>query len=175
VEKSDCAQIGRVIKTFGYKGEFIAQIGKEFIEILLHEGSVFIETDEELVPYFIEFCESGDKDLYTLKFEDIDDVGQAKEFSTSILWFPVSKLPEEIKDNIILLDIKGFLVIDEHYGELGLAEEIIEMPKQSILRILRGKKEILLPVNEQFILETDRDKKQIRICAPEGLIESYLG
>jgi 16S rRNA processing protein RimM len=90
------------------------------------------------------------------------------------LWFPLNMLPQGFADQNLLLDIKGFQVIDRIYGEVGIAEEVFELSQQSILRIYKGKKEILLPVNDKFILKTDRKKRQIHIEAPDGLIESYL-
>jgi 16S rRNA processing protein RimM len=175
MKRSGCTEAGRILKTFGYKGEMIAQVRAEFIDIIVKEGSVFIETDEELVPFFIEYVEEGNQDLFTFKFEEIDDVGQAKEFTGNTLWLPLSVIPEDITTKDLLVDIKGYRVIDRNYGEVGIAEEVIEMPQQSILRIHKEKKEILLPVNEQFVLGIDRKKKQIHIDAPAGLIEAYLG
>ena len=175
MEKTDCIQAGRIVKTFGYKGEVIAHISEDFAKIIIKKGSIFIETDEELVPYFIESFEWGDKELHTIKFEDINDVGQAKAFSGNIIWFPTSMLPEGFTLPEPLSDIQGYTVIDKEYGEIGMAEDITELPSQSILRILQGDREILLPVNDDFILKVDRKKRQILIHAPQGLIESYLG
>ena len=174
MEKTDCTRIGSILKTFGYKGEYVVQVDDEFLDIMIQVGSVFIETDEELVPYFIETFDAGDEDLHNFKLEDINDVDHAKQFTGSILWFPVASLPEGYTEQKLLSDIKGFRVIDHKLGEVGIAEDVIEMPHQSLLRFYQGKKEILLPVNEKFILKTDRTKKQIHIAAPEGLIESYL-
>jgi 16S rRNA processing protein RimM len=174
VEKIDCVRIGRILKTFGYKGELVVQIDEEFLDVMIREGSVFIETDEELVPFFIEVFEAGDQDLHNVKLEDIDDVGCAKNFSGSFLWFPLAGLPEELPEQKQLRDIKGYAVVDLKMGEAGIAEDVIEMPQQLILRFYQGKKEILLPVNEAFIIKIDRKKKKITIDAPDGLIDSYL-
>jgi 16S rRNA processing protein RimM len=174
MEKSDCFEVGRIIKTFGYKGELIAKISKEFIGIIESEGSVFIETDEELVPYFIQELEYSEEDFYSICIEDVATVNEAKEFNGSILWIPTDKIPKEIFNENPLHDVKGYSVIDVNFGELGIADEVLEYPKHSVLRILRGKKEILLPVNDAFILEVDRKKREITINAPAGLIETYL-
>jgi 16S rRNA processing protein RimM len=174
LEKSDGVLVGRIIKAFGYKGELIVQIGKEFISIITKEGFLFIETDEELVPFFIESFDEGDKDLHNIRFEDIDNVTHAKEFTGNTLWMPLTSLPEEFTEQNPLIDIRGFQVIDRNYGEVGIADEVFELSQQIILRIYKGNKEILLPVNDKFILKTDRKKRQIHIEAPDGLIESYL-
>jgi 16S rRNA processing protein RimM len=174
MEKTDCILIGRILKTFGYKGGYVVQIGDSFLETVLSEGSIFIETDEELVPYFIETFEEGEDELHNIKFEDVDDVDRAKEFSGSLLWFPVNSLPEALREEDALLGIKGYQVIDQKFGEIGIAEDVIDLPRQSLLRFYKGEKEILLPVNETFIQKIDRRNKQIFIDAPDGLIDTYL-
>jgi 16S rRNA processing protein RimM len=174
MEKSNCVSIGRIHKTFGYKGSCVVQIGDHFLETVLNEGSVFIENDEELVPYFIETFEEGEEGLHSIKFEDIDDVDRAKELNGSLVWFPLSSLPEALQEADMLFEIRGYQVIDQKFGEIGIAEDVMDMPQQSLLRFFKGKKEILLPMNETFIHKIDRRKKQIFINAPDGLIDSYL-
>jgi 16S rRNA processing protein RimM len=174
MEKSDCLEVGRIIKTFGYKGELIARIGKEFIGIIKNEGSVFIETDEELVPYFINELEHSEEDFYSFCIDDITSVDEAKSFNGSILWIPSDKIPKGTHKENPLQDITGYSVTDVNFGELGKADEVLEYPKHFVLRILKGKKEILLPVNDLYILEIDRKQQHILINAPEGLIETYL-
>ncbi|HAH60328.1 MAG TPA: 16S rRNA processing protein RimM, partial [Bacteroidales bacterium] len=67
-----------------------------------------------------------------------------------------------------------YQVIDLNFGETGRVEEVLEYPHQAILRILRGKKEILIPITDEIITAVDRENKIIHVNAPEGLIAMYL-
>jgi len=46
--------------------------------------------------------------------------------------------------------------------------------RTSLFEINRNGKEILIPVNDHFILKVDRTSKIIYLDVPEGLIELYL-
>jgi 16S rRNA processing protein RimM len=174
MEKSDCTVIGRIIKTFGYKGELSAQIDIQCMDALTREAAVFIETDEELVPYFVENIEHSRQNFFFIKFEDIDDVGAAKVFCGKDAWMPRSVLPATAPIILSEEQIRGYSVNDEAYGLVGIADTIVELPEQRILRILNGDKEILLPVNETFVIRTNHAAKRIDIKAPGGLIDFYL-
>ena len=43
-----------------------------------------------------------------------------------------------------------------------------------VFQVMKGKKEILIPILDQVIQNVDRDKKTLTITAPEGLIDMYL-
>lgn len=174
MEKTDCFEIGKIIKTFGYKGELIVRINKDFIKVIKKEGSVFIETDEELVPFFITEIEQEDQDYFRISFDDIDNVDIARNFTSCILWLPFNALPQDFLKKNPLRDIRDYLVTDVEFGYVGKASEVINYPQHSVLQILNGDKEILVPVIDKFILGIDRKKKEILINAPAGLIESYL-
>ena len=71
-------------------------------------------------------------------------------------------------------EIVGFKVVDTAKGELGPITEVLEYPTQAILQVMKGKKEILIPILDQVIQSVDRNKKILTITAPEGLIDMYL-
>ncbi len=68
----------------------------------------------------------------------------------------------------------GFSVIDKTRGKIGDIRKIFEYPSQAVIQVFFNKKEILIPINPHVILQVDREKKEIQIDAPEGLIELYL-
>jgi len=45
---------------------------------------------------------------------------------------------------------------------------------QALFEIDRNGKEILIPINDKFISQVDREMKQIHLDVPDGLIELYL-
>ena len=71
-------------------------------------------------------------------------------------------------------EIIGFTVVDTEKGELGPVTDVLEYPTQAILQVMKGKKEILIPILDQVIQNVDRDNKILTITAPEGLIDMYL-
>jgi len=61
-------------------------------------------------------------------------------------------------------------VQDKTHGVLGEIKEIIEYPQQEMAAIIIKEKEVLIPLNEQLILEIDEEKKLISMDLPEGLL-----
>ena len=68
----------------------------------------------------------------------------------------------------------GFTVIDSIKGNIGTLVKVMDLPRQALLQIASGEKEILIPLLDEVILKVDRKKKVLHILAPEGLIEFYL-
>jgi 16S rRNA processing protein RimM len=174
MEKSECLEVGRISKTFGYKGTLIISIRTGFDDCIQDEGSVFIEIDEELVPFFIaEFEDDGDN-FYRVRFEEFETVEEAKAFAGSPVYLPKEVIPEEILKSYLYLDIEGYAVEDSRFGDIGKVSGIIEMPTQLVLKVMHGKKEILIPYVSEMIVKTDHKNKKIILKTPDGLIDAYL-
>ena len=106
--------------------------------------------------------------------QDIDDTEQASILLGCDLFLPIEQLPALTGDRFYYHEIKGFQVIDLNFGETGRVEEVLEYPHQAILRVLRGNKEILIPITDDIITRVDRENKILHVNAPEGLIALYL-
>ena len=71
-------------------------------------------------------------------------------------------------------EIQGFKAIDSKYGEIGLVHQVVNQSVQPLLSILKGKKEVLIPIVDEIIKEVNRENKCIYLDCPEGLIDIYL-
>jgi 16S rRNA processing protein RimM len=174
MEKTDCFEVGRISKTFGYKGEVIASLRNGFFETIKKEGSVFIETDGELVPYFFAEIEEEGGEYCHLTFDDINDVDQARPLCGLEMWLPREVIPSEVMAAVLELQVAGYEVSDVKYGELGKAIALESYPQHLVLKIKHGRREILVPYVEAYIKSVDHVQKRIVLCAPEGLIDAYL-
>lgn len=171
MHKNRCFFIGFIARTHGLKGGLAAQIEEEFIPSLENTESVFVEINNSLVPFFIEEL-SGTSQSVFIKFEDVNDLGEAKALLRTHLYLPNDLKPKAKKDP--LKELNGFLVIDSIHGELGRIEELLEYPHQLLARMNWQNKEVLFPVNEHIITRTDKSKKTLFVTLPEGLLDIYL-
>ena len=71
-------------------------------------------------------------------------------------------------------EIVGYEVIDERYGTVGIAEEVLERLMQPVLKIKKGKVEVMLPITNDAIKKVDRAARKLYVSSPEGLIELYF-
>ena len=87
---------------------------------------------------------------------------------------PLEVLPDLGDKRFYFHEIKGFEVFDEQFGLVGIASDVFDRPMQPVLRVMRDKTEILLPLPQGAVQKVDRAKKQLHLRVPEGLIELYL-
>jgi 16S rRNA processing protein RimM len=90
------------------------------------------------------------------------------------MYKPIAGLPVLKGKHFYYHEIKGFQVVDQNHGNIGVIDDILELPHQSLFQIRHGEKEILIPIVDEIIQKVDRRKKLLLIEAPAGLIEIYL-
>jgi 16S rRNA processing protein RimM len=174
MNKDELFQLGKVVRTFGSKGEVVFQLTSEILTQIKKLESVFLNLNENLVPFFIEQMQSRPKNQLLVKLMDVDSDADATLLAGSEIYIPLAILPKSKQRQLSSSDVDGFLVIDSKLGETGTVLAVIDMPQQSLLSIGFNGKEILVPVVEEIIKKIDRKNKTIYIEAPEGLIDLYI-
>ena len=71
-------------------------------------------------------------------------------------------------------EVNGFQVEDIRHGKIGEIEYINDQTPQHLFVINSNDKEVLIPINDDFILELDRINKTIKMDLPEGLLKIYI-
>jgi 16S rRNA processing protein RimM len=169
----DSFYIGYITKTKGLKGE--VQLFFEYPEPQdLDLDTVFLEMNGKLIPYFINQVKLQPNQTANIYFEDVDVVEKAEKLIRKKVYLPNTKKPERNPDEFLIADLKGFLVIDETRGELGEIVEIHEYPQQYVAVVPHQFREVLFPLNDEFIVEIDDKKGVLHVNLPEGLIDLYL-
>lgn len=166
-------KIGKLVSTFGLKGEMILKhhLGKK--TSLKGLKAIFIEEiKESFVPWFIESSKiKSDEEIY-LKLEGIDTKEQANKLTQKEIWF----IEEDFKKysaKASPINFLGYSVV-ENDNVLGKILEVIEQPHQILCRIEINEKEVLIPLHEETIHKIDRKKQQVIVSLPPGLLEIYL-
>jgi 16S rRNA processing protein RimM len=173
VKKEDCFLLGHINRLHGTKGEVVFHLDVDSPKEYSQMESVFIELNEELVPFFIESIQIKDQKAI-VKLEDIESTEQAEELTGTELFLPLENLPPLDGTSFYFHEIIGFSVEDQAYGNLGVIKEILDLPGQPVARVNFENKELLMPVTDPFILEVDRVNKIFKVNLPEGLVELYL-
>ena len=171
--KEEVFYIGYITKTKGLKGE--VQLFFEFEDYRnLDLEVLFIELNAKMVPFFTSSHKLYENKTGLFYFDDIDHVDKARELVKKKVFLPLSKKPERNEDEFYFTDLKGYLAIDEIQGKLGIISEVTEFPQQFVAFINYQGKEILFPLNEDFIVEIDEEKKELFLNLPKGLLDVYL-
>jgi 16S rRNA processing protein RimM len=166
----DTQEIGYISKTHGLKGHVILRLN-ELVNIDENIKSIFLDLNGSQVPYFVEDCRPNNTG-YIIKLETIDVVDTSKKL--------IGKKAFALSDFILeedesLKEFIGYAIIDSKLGNIGNITDVDEKTDNAIIKVIHPSGvEIILPFNDDFIVEIDDDLKTIEFNAPEGLIEMYL-
>ena len=174
MKKEDCFYLGKIVKKYSFKGEILAKLDTDEPELYDNIDAVFIDLRGNLVPFFIESAQLHKSDLLRLKFEDIDTENDADALIKSDLYLPLELLPKLEGNKFYFHEVIGFTIVDTSYGSVGTLMSINDSTAQALFEIDKDGKEILIPMNDEFIVKVDRSQKTIEVQTPEGLIDLYL-
>ncbi|WP_037319046.1 ribosome maturation factor RimM [Salegentibacter sp. Hel_I_6] len=172
--KGECFFLGKIVGKFSFKGEVLIKLDTDVPEMYLEMESVLIEYNENLVPFFIERSNLQKSTLLRVKFEDIETEQDAEDLIGALTYLPLTMLPDLEEDQFYFHEIIGFDVIDSTHGNIGKITSINDSTAQALFEIQHGEKQILIPMNDEFIEKIDKENKTIYLTTPEGLVELYL-
>lgn len=169
----DFFYLGLITKPFGYKGQAYVFLDTDEPEKYSTLEAVFLNIDGEMLPYMIEDIQLRGANQAVIKFEDVDGE-EIKSLMKTEIYLPLSALPPLTGNKFYFHEVVGFSVIDSEKGNIGKIVDFIDVLQQPIMQIDFNGIEILIPAIDKFFKTVDREKKEIHIDAPEGLIDVYL-
>ena len=172
--KKECFYLGKVVSQFSFKGEVLIKLDTDDPESFTGMESVFVDYNDNLVPFLIERSRLHKSDLLRVKFEDVDSEEDADDLMKADLYLPLSLLPKLEGDKFYYHEVIGFTVTDEHFGSVGVITGINDTTTQALFEIDHDGIEVLIPLNDAFIVKVERSIKNIMVTTPPGLIELYV-
>ena len=170
--KNYCS-IGKLVATFGYKGEIVLyhHLGKK--TSLKGLETIFVEMQKnEMIPYFIEETRiKNDEELF-LKLDGINTKESAQKLIQKQLWLTEEDF-HKYSGKSAPIALLGFHIVQEG-TDLGEILEVIEQPHQVLCRIDLNGKEALIPMHSETLLRIDKKKKEVYVNLPEGLLDVFL-
>lgn len=173
MEKDKCFYVGRIVKTHGIKGEVTLRIDNENFDEIDDLNYFLLDVNDKLIPFFIENITFHSNKSFVL-FQDLRTLEAAAQLVGCDAYLPLELLPQREGNDFYSHEVVGFMVVDEEKGDVGKINDILEYPTQSIMQIIVGEKEVLVPIHDDIIKNIDRENKKINIKAPSGLIDMYL-
>jgi len=164
--------IGKIVGVHGIKGDvkvkpesdvFERQV-ESLEEIPIYRGTKKENLKiEEIRPY---------KDIYIIKFKEINDRTSAEERIGSEIWIDKNRQVELDEGEYYFSDLLNCTVVSEDGKKLGKVSEILEQPASHILEVEKenGKK-FLIPFIKEFVKEVDLKNKKIVVSLLKGMDE----
>ena len=174
MKKKDCFFLAKIIKKYSFKGEVLAKLDTDQPELYKELKTVFLEFNNSLIPYFLEKSKLHKSNLLRLKFEDINCEAEADMLIKKDIYLPLHLLPKLKGNSFYFHEILGFKIIDLEYGFVGEVKSVNDNSPQALFEIDNNGKEILIPINDEFIKNINRETKTISVLTPPGLIDLFI-
>lgn len=163
---------GQFGKAHGLDGALRLQALPAYLPSLLQAKVVFALQGGQPVPYFVEEVRS--EQPLILKLEEVDSKEGVRLLSGQEVLLQNQDIlppPTEDEEEDELLALEGFMVDELSTGEIGRITAVVEYPQQIMAVLEYQDREVLLPLNETFILQIDPEGRRVLMDLPEGLLE----
>lgn len=161
-------KIGKTLKTHGFKGHLKVFIDEFYMNDFEDMRAVFINN----LPYFIISRDINSASQAIVLLEEIDTKEKAHQLQGKDIFAKEDDLTE-ILDGEEYDHLVGFEVVDKTTGKIGTIDEIVEMPFQFLAKVLKDKKEILIPLNDDLIVFINEKKKLVEMELPDGFLDVF--
>jgi 16S rRNA processing protein RimM len=166
-------KIGKLVATFGLKGELILKhsLGKK--TSLKGLETLFIEeVKDSFLPYFIQSTSIKTEDEIFIKLDGLDAKETAKKLMAKEAWLTEEDFKKYAAKSSPI-SMLGYNLINEG-DDLGKIIEVIEQPHQLLCAILFNGKEALIPIHDQSLKKIDKKNQKVHVILPDGLLDIYL-
>ncbi|MCB0563073.1 MAG: 16S rRNA processing protein RimM [Phaeodactylibacter sp.] len=163
-------KIGRTGKSFGTEGALKFKVEEPFLDDFFEAQVIFIELLGKPVPFFVDHIHN--EAPLIVKLEEVDSRKTALELAGKALFLRAEDVSEtSLEKPLDLSALEGYRIVDQTLGAIGPIEEVLEFPQQIMAVLQYEGREVLIPLNSQFILEVNAEDQRIEMDLPEGLLE----
>lgn len=170
IKVEDVYRIGLINKPHGVHGELLFSFDDDIFDRMEAEYIICM-MDGILVPFFFESYRFRSDSTALIKLEGIDTEQQARRMTNVEVFFP-KEHAEELEDNELTWSyFVGFLIKDVNEGEIGKVIDVDDSTINTLFVVDHNDTEVLIPAQEDFIVDLDRGKRVITMQIPAGLLD----
>lgn len=172
---SQYLKIGKIVNTFGIRGELKVFIYTDFPEERFKSGNklyIGLEANPTQVEVTVKSAKPY-KNLYLLKLENLDNINDVEKYKNYYLWVSKDVQGELAEGEFYYHEIIGCKIITTDGEELGEIYEILDAPANDvwIARAYENGQDILIPYIESVVKNVNVKEKKITIELLEGLLD----
>jgi len=169
--------VAKVLKSFGTDGGVILRYNDQAPDGFSLKEPVFIYFDGLPVPFFFSHLQERGNDQLVVKFETVDSLKFAEEIVGELVYISRKKgrkaqQQEETEGDIP--DIIGFEIFEKDNSLVGSISAIYPYPDNLCIGVMLAngrESEVLIPLNEDFIIDVDIENEKIVLYLPKGILE----
>jgi 16S rRNA processing protein RimM len=170
VKPNDLLEVGVVIGIHGLRGDLKIRPLPTGDLALPGARKVFLKDSKGILAQHETVRSSQHKQNILLRLAGLDNLYAVEPLVGASVWMAKEDLPERADDHYYWSDLDGLEVIDQQQGVLGRVVGMFATPAHDILEVDGPAGEVLIPAIEPFLVQLDRDKGQLHVNLPEGLV-----
>lgn len=169
--------VAKVLKSFGTDGGVILRYNDQAPDGFSLKEPVFIYFDGLPVPFFFSHLQERGNDQLFVKFETIDTLKCAEEIVGELVYInrkKGKKAQTQEKTDGDIPDIIGFTIFEKDNSLVGSISAIYPYPDNLCIGVMLAngrESEVLIPLNEDFIIDVDIENEKIVLYLPKGILE----
>ena len=169
--ENNMLRVGVFANTHGIAGEIKVYPTTDDVERFKKLKKVYLDTGKELLEWEIANVKFF-KNMVILKFKGINNINDIEKYKGKDLYITREQAVPLEEDEYFLCDVIGSLVVTEDGIELGVVKEVLQTGANDVYVVEdQQKKEILLPVIKDCILDIDFEHKIVKAHLMPGLID----
>ena len=173
INREDLTKIGKIKKTHGIKGEMLF----EFIDDSFDDDKcsfLIFELDGIFVPFRLTDYRFISNTSALIQLKRIDSGEKARLFTGKEVYFPQKHIVADTSEELFSWDyFRGFTLIDEKLGKIGIITEIDETTINVLFHIesIGTSTHQLIPASDELITHINPDTKELFVILPEGILD----
>lgn len=162
--KNDYIEIGKVVNTFGIKGELKVVSESDFVDYRYAVGKTIFLKLRNTIKEFKVSSYRVHKGNILITIDKIYDINEVEKYIGADVLADKSDVPPLEDGEFYIDDVVGLDAYDETGEKIGTVVDVILIPANDLIEIelLNGKKE-LIPYVDEYILEITEDKIVVKL------------
>lgn len=169
IKKEEVYKIGVFNKPHGIHGELSFTFTDDIFDRVEAEFLICL-MDGIFVPFFMEEYRFRSDTTALVKLEGVDTAERARMFTNVEVYFPTKHAEDAGTGEISWNFFMGFLVKEVRHGHLGEVTDVDNSTINTLFMVDHNGKELLIPAQEEFIIDIDPKHRVITMELPEGLL-----
>ena len=167
----DLLEVGKIVNTHGLRGEVKVVPWTDYPEVFEDIEYVYVIRKNERQKLNIKGIKYQKNNLI-LRLDTINDIDEAQKYKNQVLYAERDMLGELSEGVYYIADLIGLEVVTDTGESVGVIADVFNTGSNDIYDVKReGKKNLLLPVIDEVVINIDIDAKKVTVHMMEGLDE----
>ena len=161
------SEAGRILRTQGVDGTIQLHVNHQIKELSPWQA-LFLWNNGVWVPFFIQEVDMVEEGEYLIKLEGLETREEAAGYVNKPFALASDQVGGSIEEESILVD---WVVRDQDGKLIGSVVSVSDMGEYLLLEIDHQGKDLLIPLHDDLLIQSDENEQVLTLRIPDGLVE----